>query len=463
MAQVDSSIYGNVKQFTMESPLAQATQGLQVQALQQNVQEGQRKFQLEDDISKSLADSGGDLTKASTLLATRGRGTAALMLRDKASAEEKAKMEKTLKLSEAAASDGIALDAAYRQALAKAGGNEQAALQEIQPVYAEVRSKWSQMGHQMPETFDPVKNIAGIGQAKEVAQYLKGLHQTPSDVGKLLAERDALPPNDPRRATYDAAINEKANNPTELARLQVERDRLPEGDPRRATYDRVLAHYKAGKGDTHVSVNTGQMTPGKQAANRVDEDLIGMTRSLMQLDTIANQMKPEFQRFQDKAGFVGLKVKDSTVGLTNKEKQDLTEYSTYRRNAYNTLNEYIKTITGAAMSEAEANRIRKSMPDPGDGLFGGDSPTEFKAKLDDAIKSTKMSVARLAYIKRNGMSLEDGRGNAVVPLDRMPQLINERGKALEGEIKTAQPGLDVKGVQKEVRRRLGVEFGLSSD
>ncbi len=454
---VDTGIYGNIR------PAAPAPDPMESAARAMQLRAAERSFSLEDDISGALAASGGDLMKASQALASAGRGAAALQLRDKAASAQKTELEQKLKIMEAVGSDGIALDAAYRQALAKTGGDQAAATASLAPVYAEIRSKWKTMGHDLPEQFDPVKNLAGIGQAKEVANYLKGLTPTPSDLGKLLAERDSLPPNDPRRATYDAAITEKSANPTELGRLMNERDKLPQNDPRRATYDRVLAHYKAGKGDTNVMVNTGPMAPGKTAQGKVDEGILDTTRNLMQLDQIAGQFKPEFQRFQNKAGFLALKAKDSTVGLTNKEKQDLTDYTNYRRNAFNTLNEYIKSITGAAMSEAEAVRIRKGMPDPGDGLFGGDSPTEFKAKLDDAMKSTKMAVARLSYIKRNGMSLEDGKGNAVIPLERMPHLMNERGKAIEAELKIAQPNADAKALKSAVRRQLSTEFGLSAD
>ncbi len=455
MAQSDPSIYSNIRQFTMPDQLETTARAMQIA-------DAQHKFTLEDDVSGALAETGGDLSKASQLLAQRGRGTAAISLGDKAAAQAKSQTEQKLKVMEAAASDGIALDAAWRQTLDKNGGNREAALQQIAPIYAEVRQRWAGLGHQMPDAFNPEKNLAGIGQAKEAAQYLKGLRPTQSDLGKLLAERDALPQNDPRRASYDATINEKSN-PTELARLYKERDAMPEGDPRRATYDRVLTHYKAGKGDTNVTVNSGPMTPGKQAGNKIDEDLLGMTRNLMQLDTIAGQFKPEYQRFGDKAYFTALKAKDaSPLGLTNKERQDLTQFSQYRRNAFNTLNEYIKSVTGAAMSEAEADRIRKSMPDPGDGIFGGDSPTEFKSKLDDAIAQTKKAVARLSYLKRNGMSLEDGLGKGVT-LEKMPELMNQRGRELEAKFKQEQPEAGDKVIQKSVRRQLSIEFGLSND
>lgn len=214
----DASIYGQVRPFTMESPLAQAGQALQVQQLSQQVQEGQRKFSLEDDISTALSESGGDLRKASQTLAQRGRGTASLSLADKATSQEKSTLEQKLKIAEAVSSDGISLDAAYREALQNAGGNQQVALQTLKPIYDQIRQKWAQMGHQLPENFDPVSNIAGIGQAKEVASYLtKLLPDRPkeSDLATLQRERAALvakDPNDPRIKEYDADILKKTTH-----------------------------------------------------------------------------------------------------------------------------------------------------------------------------------------------------------------------------------------------------------
>lgn len=460
----DASIYSQVRPFAMEDPYAREAKTLQIEGARQQVEEQRRKFTMEDDLSKALSESGGDLTKASTLLASRGRGTAAIQLGDKAAAQKKADVEQKLKLAEAAASDGIAMDAVWRQAVQKAGGNEQAALAAVTPIWNDMRARWAGMGHQLPEGFDPQRNLASAGQAKGVATYLKSLHQTPSDIGKLISERDALPQGDQRRATFDAAIREKTTpSPTELGKLISERDALPAGDPRRAEYDRVLAQYKAGKGDTNVSVNMpGPMMPGKPAQKDIDEGLMNTSRNIMQLDTIANQFKPEYQRFMGKVGFEALKLKDSTAGLTNKERQDLTEFSQYRRNAFSALNDYIKSVTGAAMSEAEAQRILKGLPNPGAGLFDGDSPTEFKAKLDDALKQTKMAAARFAYMKRNGLSLEDGLGKGLT-LERMPALMNERGAEIEAELKKGGANPDAKALKSAVRRRLAVEFGLSSD
>jgi hypothetical protein len=226
----------------------------------------------------------------------------------------------------------------------------------------------------------------------------------------------------------------------------------------------VLSGYKAGRGGVEInSPLVGNMTPGKGAATKIDEGMLDATKGLMRLDTIASQFKPEFQTIATRGEQWWSSVKEKAgVDLKTKEKADLEEFSKFKRNAIDSLNQYIQSITGAAMSEQEAQRILRGMPNPGQGIFDGDSPTEFKAKLDDAMKQTKQAVARLAYLKRNGMSLEDGLGKGVT-LDRMPQLMNERGKKIEEELRAAQPNADQKALQRAVRRQLGVEFGLSSD
>jgi hypothetical protein len=428
---IDTSIYNNVRPFTMADPYESAGKALALRAMQ-------KKYTIEDDIAQAGSESGGDPERMAQALLAKGHYQPAIQLRSQAATLAKeqrlagnAEVERKLKLAEAAGSDAVALDAAWRQTLQAAGGNPQTALAQIQPIYGQIRAKWAQMGHNLPEQFDPEANFASIGQAKESVQYLK-----------------TLAPE---------------NKPTELARLIAERNALPEGHPDRPKYDETIKAYKAGRGDTNVNVtaNTGPMLPGKAGATRIDEGLLDQTQGLMRLDAIQSQFKPEYQTLATRGGNWWTAAKE-TLGakLNNKEKKDLEDFSKYRRNAIDSLNQYIKSVTGAAMSEAEAQRILKGMPNPGQGLFDGDSPTEFKAKLDDAISQTKRAIARSAYLKRQGMSLEDGLGKGV-SLDSMPQIINERGKAIEAELKKS--GVTGKPLERAIRRQLGVEFGLVSD
>lgn len=453
----DAGIYSQIHPFTMDDPLTQTAKAMQIK-------DAQRKFQLEDDMSGALMNSGGDLRRASQDLAARGRGTAALQVREKADTADKADVERKLKIWEQAGAWSMGLDQAYRQALQKNGGDQAAAMTEIQPIWQQTRAQAKELGLNLPEQFDPQKNFAGIATAKDHVAYFKSLAPTVhmTDTGGSVTAVNTNPLAGAVGPLAGVPPIPKTGAPTELARLQSERDALPEGDPRRADYDRTIAGYKAGHG-TDVTVNTGPMSPGKTAGTKVDEDLLGVTKRVMALDQIASQYKPEYQRFANRAEYAALGVKDSTIGLTNKEKQDLTEFSSYKRNAVDQINQYIHDMTGSAMGVQEAQRLMRAIPNAGSGIFDGDSPTEFKAKLDDVISKTKMAVARLAYIKRNGMSLEDGEGKPVVALERMPALINERGAKIKEELKKAQPSADDKLLDKAVRRQLSVEFGLSND
>lgn len=465
---VDTSIYNNVRPFTMGDPFESAGKVLALK-------DAQRKFTLQDDVAEAGAASGGDPEKMAALLLERGHYGPAIQLRSQAATLAKeqrlasnAELDRKLKVAEAVASDAMTLDQVYRQALQSNGGDNVAAAATLQPIYQQVRAKWAGMGQELPEAFDPDANFASIGQAKEAINYLKTLAPDirMTDTGGQIVPTNVNPQAGPVGPLAGAKPIQKSAGPagpTDLAKLRAERDALPAGHPDRPKYDEAIKNFKPGKG-TDITVNTGPMTPGKAGGNRVDDDLLGTTQGLMRLDAIASQFKPEYQTILTRGSNWWSSVKEKAgVNLTHKEKKDLTEFSQYKRNAVDSLNRYIKEITGAAMSEPEAKRILAGMPKPGDGIFDGDSPTEFKSKMDDAIRQTKMAVARLAYIKRNGMSLEDGNGNPVIPLDRMPQLINERGQEIEEQLKASQPKADAKALQRAVRRQLSVEFGLVAD
>jgi hypothetical protein len=290
----------------------------------------------------------------------------------------------------------------------------------------------------------------------------------PPETLQLTEALARLPETDPRRSAIQARLTHLTTRPdkepteTPLGRLLRERDALPPEDPRRPLYETAIANAsKNAGGGVNVSVNTGMPPLGKPAQGAVDTGLLDTTKGIMTLSTIEGQFRPEFQQVMPRAGAMWASWKDKAgVGMSPDESKFLKDFSAYKRNAINTMNEYIKSITGAAMSEQEAQRILKGMPSPGEGVFDGDSPTEFKAKLDDAMRQTKMSLARYEYIKRNGIALTDITVKAIIPLERMPQIMNERGNELEAQFKRGNPNMPSTEVQNRVRAVLAKEFGL---
>jgi hypothetical protein len=241
-----------------------------------------------------------------------------------------------------------------------------------------------------------------------------------------------------------------------LGRYRAERDQLPQGHPDRAHYERVIGGYKPGGTEVNVNLPNGPIVPGKTAAAEVDKGLLDSGMRLQQLNAIQSQFKPEYQQLGTRFDALKLSIKDK-IGLTDLdpgERQFLTEFSQYKRNSVDSLNSYIRSVTGASMTNQEAERILRGMPNPGTGLMDGDSPTEFKAKMDDAIRQTKAAEARLVYIKRRGLSIGD------VSLDDMPRLMNKRGKEVEAQLRKAQPKTSPADIRKQAKRYLATEFGL---
>lgn len=291
----------------------------------------------------------------------------------------------------------------------------------------------------------------------------------PPETLQLTEALRQMPDGDPRREVLQSRLTqlttrpEKAEAVSPLGRLLSEQASIlaeNPSDPRLKHYELAIANASRNAGGG-VQITNQMPGLGKPAQNQVDTGLLDTTKGIMTLSTIEGQFRPEFQQIMPRAGAMWASWKDKAgVGMNPDESKFLKDFSAYKRNSINSMNEYIKSITGAAMSEQEAQRILKGMPNPGEGMFDGDSPTEFKAKLDDAMRQTKMSLARYEYIKRNGIALTDNSGKAIIPLERMPQIMNERGNELESQFKRSNPNMQADEVQNRVRAVLAKEFGL---
>jgi hypothetical protein len=197
-------------------------------------------------------------------------------------------------------------------------------------------------------------------------------------------------------------------------------------------------------------IYTGQLS--KTTAGDVEKQVITTADAVTRLNSIQFSYRPEYQNIGFRTKQAWNTLRDKYVGLPEADKRQLAEYSQYRQNALQNLNQTIKDITGAAMGVDEAKRIVATLPDPGSDIFGGDSPTEFEAKLNNGITQTKYALARRTYALKKGLNWES------TPLDKMPSIINERGAAIAKQYK-----LDPKKAAdlQTINRQLAAEFGVS--
>jgi hypothetical protein len=199
-----------------------------------------------------------------------------------------------------------------------------------------------------------------------------------------------------------------------------------------------------------AKIYTGDLS--KPTVGQVEQGVLSDAAAVTRLNNIQFSYKPEYQNIKFRTGQAWNTVRDKFGGLPDSEKRQLAEYSQYKQNSLQNLNQTIKDITGAAMGVQEAERIIASLPNAGTDIFSGDSPTEFEAKLNNAVKQTKYALARKNYALKSGLKWEN------TPLDSMPSIINKRGSEIAKSY-----NLDPKKPAdlQTINRQLAAEFGIA--
>lgn len=204
----------------------------------------------------------------------------------------------------------------------------------------------------------------------------------------------------------------------------------------------------------------------KPALNAIQEKQFNTVEQFSRLKSIEQSWKPEYQQIENRLGFAWNNLLDkfgtTRKTLTKQQRDELVAFHASRSEALNNLNQYIKEITGAAMTLPEAERIKRTMPNPGEGAFDGDGPTEFYAKLQANIRVSKMALARYNYLSKRGFPADVEAMSREISLDAMPKVIQDRTNDLLKESLNANPGLTPQDVAPIVRQRLRAEFGIDA-
>ncbi len=149
---------------------------------------------------------------------------------------------------------------------------------------------------------------------------------------------------------------------------------------------------------------------GKKTTGGIETSIVGTTERIDRLDSIASTFEPRFLEFSTR--FAALKTAFSEkIGFkpSAEDKKLLEDYTRFKRRSMNELNLTIKELSGAAVTETETPRLVAAMPNPGQGLFDGESPTEFKTKLDDTTQIAKAAHNRLIDLRSRGLIGASGK------------------------------------------------------
>jgi hypothetical protein len=335
----------------------------------------------------------------------------------------------------------------YQQGLQMYGQTQQLALQQRQQAAIEA------MKLKYPEYADEIAaNPAGAFRliAEREAAGKKLITAKPGEVifdptGKQIAQvpAEAKPPEKQEVFTGDYG---------NLALAMFQTAKASElSDPQREALSKKAEQLGIGKGQSITSnIYTGELSKGTKG--ELEKTILSTGDAITRLNSIQASNRPEYQTPKFKGIQELSTFKDKYLTLSQEEKNTLTNFSKYRQNTTQNLNQTIKDMTGSAMGVQEADRIISTLPNAGTGIFDGDSPTQFQAKLNNAIEQTKYALARKNYALSKGLKWEN------IKLDDVPNIVNQRGKEIEKQYK-----LDPKdpATKKTVDRQLAAEFGIS--
>ncbi len=202
---------------------------------------------------------------------------------------------------------------------------------------------------------------------------------------------------------YQMARLYKINPATALMIINPRTGQPMPNEPLIAQKERMA---KAGKTDVNVTAAGGDVVmPGVAARNELDKDIIGASSGIARLNAIQQSFKPEYLEVPNQLAMKGIEYANKLgLPVSDEQKARLTEFSRFRQDAYDNMNRYIKEITGAAMSETEANRLRKAMPDP-----ENDSPAAFKAKIDHSMEILQAAGERYQKLRTEGLSVKQSQ------------------------------------------------------
>lgn len=298
------------------------------------------------------------------------------------------------------------------------------------------------------------------GQAKQVMDQLAPFlpSQQPKDLQlETILGDDGKPRFVPREQAVGKQPWQKNDQPS-----SYEEFTLAQKDPEFAAF----LKSRRGKGISitqpdgsviQIGGEGGEVGPGDLSGptkNKLQESLVQAADELDRLNSIGQAFDPKFLTIQGRALGAGLKLKDISGGLFGQmnpqEKDFLRRYSTFRAESGKNLSAILNRLSGAAISPAEGERLKKGIPND------EDSPTQFQAKYDASVKDVTRATMRANWALKNGIGVRSVEQLAqVMPLDAIDQVYEQRANQIWQEL-GGTPETKQRAIQQANQ-----EFGLA--
>lgn len=321
--------------------------------------------------------------------------------------------------------------------------------------YAQIIGKAKASGQQFknppPDKYDPqwVNNkIMESMMIDKAAAYVKNRQEKPP-VGFTGGPDGLRPiPGGPADPSYKGRVSDATREPTQQYSGEVELDsevgKFYQVNPKNGKREYISPNEEfsiesTAEGGFRISKGaaTGKGGLTKKTTANIEKKLFDAKEGLARIKGIQSKFRPEYQQIETRVGAAWTGLKSKLGGEIDEDSKELlTDFSAYKQEAIGNINDYIKEITGAAMGIQEAKRIRKAVPDPGEGIFDGDDPIAFKSKMDNAVSMLEKARARYEYYLKKGITNKHEMAEKS-PLSKMDIAVNPETKErlinVEGE------------------------------
>lgn len=220
-------------------------------------------------------------------------------------------------------------------------------------------------------------------------------------------------------------------------------------DPKTAAFGRMISDM--------VGPQSNPAGLQKPTVNAIEERQMNAVEKLSRLEDIEKAFDPKFLTAPEQAKQIGMSwVAWLTGKLPPEQEKSRREYVTWQRRTIANVNATIKEITGAAMSEAEAKRIRMQEADL------RNDPIQFKTQLDDALRDTRLALARMHILKREGFQGAAEEAAKRLSLSDVEGRMEQRFVEIQKQIRQENPNMTPQEMRSRVRMQLRTEFGVDA-
>lgn len=197
---------------------------------------------------------------------------------------------------------------------------------------------------------------------------------------------------------------EKTEAATELQKLIAARDALPPNDPNRQAYnDRIAKITQSSNGisiDAEGNVQIGGPAKEMQSTNvkEAEARVVGAGESLARLQTIKENYKPVFLTYGGRWNNLVSNIKSKAgFELTDEDRDLLRQRRRFTQGINTEFNAYRKMITGAAASVQELTSLKDAM------ISDDLSPDAFESAFDEYSSELSRSIRIRNKLLREGL------------------------------------------------------------